>query len=217
MIVLGGLLLLQGGGFNGVMLMLIGWFGLGANRSQSQMLALHQVLQDLKVADAASRRFRVMEADQPLRRLSQLRLQEDDAKRGADWVLICRGPHWLGWVDDQPLRDLPVQQWDSQTVGDHLRPLESLPSIADSAPIWQAIKAVEATEQGRALVLSPAGLPAGTVDRMDIGEAVLKRLGVRLPAPILDEARRHNRYPMGLVMLPQIVSSMPASADPSDR
>ena len=33
-----------GGGFNGVMLMLIGWFGLGANRSQSQMLALHQVL-----------------------------------------------------------------------------------------------------------------------------------------------------------------------------
>ena len=217
MMVLGGLLLLQGGGFNGVMLMLIGWFGLGANRSQSQMLVLHQVLQDLKVADAASRRFRVMEADQPLRRLSQLRLQEDDAKRGADWVLICRGPHWLGWVDDQPLRDLPVQQWDSQTVGDHLRPLESLPSIADSAPIWQAIKAVEATEQGRALVLSPAGLPAGTVERMDIGEAVLKRLGVRLPAPILDEARRHNRYPMGLVMLPQIVASMPASADPSDR
>ena len=76
---------------------------------------------------------------------------------------------------------------------------------------------MEATEKGRALVLSPSGLPAGTVDRMDIGEAVLKRLGVRLPAPILDEARRHNRYPMGLVMLPQIVASMPASADPSDR
>ena len=90
-------------------------------------------------------------------------------------------------MDDQPLRDLPVQQWDLQTVGDHLRPLDSLPSIADSAPIWQAIKVVEASDQGRALVLSPAGLPSGTVDRMDIGEAVLKRLGVRLPAPILDE------------------------------
>jgi hypothetical protein len=178
---------------------------------------LHQVLRDLKVADAASRRFRVMESDQPLRRLSQLRLQDDEAKRGADWVLICRGPHWLGWVDDQPLRDLPVQQWDLQTVGDHLRPLESLPSVADSAPIWQAINVVEASDQGRALVLSPAGLPAGTVDRMDIAEAVLKRLGVRLPPPILDEARRHNRYPMGLVMLPQIVESMAASSEPSDR
>ena len=217
MIVLGGLLLLQGGGFNGVMLMLIGWFGLGANRSQSQMLVLQQVLQDLKVADAASRRFRVIESDQPLRKLSQLRLQDDEAKRGADWVLICRGPHWLGWVDDQPLRDLPVQQWDRQTVGDHLRPLDSLPSVADSAPIWQAIKAVEASQQGRVLVLSPAGLPAGTLDRMDIGEAVLKRLGVRLPAPILDEARRHNSYPMGLVMLPQIVASMPANSEQTDR
>ena len=62
---MGGLLLLQGGGFNGVMLMLIGWFGLGANRSQSQMLVLHQVLQDLKVADAASRRFRVMDRISP--------------------------------------------------------------------------------------------------------------------------------------------------------
>ena len=217
LIVMGGLLLLQGGGFNGVMLMLIGWFGLGANRSQSQMLVLHQVLQDLKVADAASRRFRVIESDQPLRKLSQLRLQDDEAKRGADWVLICRGPHWLGWVDDQPLRDLPVQQWDRQTVGDHLRPLDSLPSVADSAPIWQAIKAVEASQQGRVLVLSPAGLPAGTLDRMDIGEAVLKRLGVRLPAPILDEARRHNSYPMGLVMLPQIVASMPANSEQTDR
>jgi Zn-dependent protease len=218
LIVMGGLLLLlQGGGFNGVMLMLIGWFGLGANRSQSQMLVLHQVLQDLKVADSSSRRFRVIESDQPLRKLSQLRLQDDEAKRGADWVLICRGPHWLGWVDDQPLRDLPVQQWDRQTVGDHLRPLESLPSVADSAPIWQAIKAVEASQQGRVLVLSPAGLPAGTLDRMDISEAVLKRLGVRLPAPILDEARRHNSYPMGLLMLPQIVASMPVNSEQSDR
>ena len=181
------------------------------------MLVLHQVLRDLKVADAASRRFRVMESDQPLRRLSQLRLQDDEAKRGADWVLICRGPHWLGWVDDQPLRDLPVQQWDLQTVGDHLSPLESLPSVVESAPIWQAINVVEASDQGRALVLSPAGLPAGTVDRMDIAEAVLKRLGVRLPLPILDEARRHNRYPMGLVMLPQIVESMAATSEPSDR
>ena len=66
-------------------------------------------------------------------------------------------------------------------------------------------------------MLSPAGLPAGTVDRMDIAEEVLKRLGVRLPPPILDEARRHNRYPMGLVMLPQIVESMAATSEPSDR
>ena len=213
MIILGGVLMFQGRGFNGLLLMLIGWFGLGANRSQSQMLVLQKVLEDFTVADAAGRHFRVLESDQPLRRLSQLRLQDDDAKAPADWVLVCRGGHWLGWVDDQALRDLPVQQWDRQRVGDHLQPLDSLPSIATKAPLWQAIKAIESSDQGRLLVFSPAGLPSGTIDRMDLGEAVLKRLGVHLPPQILDEARRQNRYPMGLSMLPQIVASMSVSSE----
>ena len=215
MILLGGLLLFQGGGFNGLMLMLIGWFGLGANRSQSQMLMLQKVLKDLRVGEAAGRRFRVLESDQTLRRLSQLRLQNDEHQRGADWVLVCRSGRWLGWVDDRPLRDQPVQHWDDQRIGDHLQPLDSLPSISDRAPLWEAVLALEASESGRLLVMSPAGLPSGTIDRMDLGEAVLKGLGVRLPEPILEEARKRNSYPLGLVMLPQIVGSMQASSGSS--
>jgi len=215
MILLGGMLLLQGGGFNGLMLMLIGWFGLGANRSQSQMLMLQKVLKELRVGEAAGRRFRVLESDQTLRRLSQLRLQSDEHQRGADWVLVCRSGRWLGWVDDRPLRDQPVQHWDDQRIGDHLQPLDSLPSIADKAPLWEAVLALEASEGGRLLVMSPAGLPSGTIDRMDLGEAVLKGLGVRLPEPILEEARKRNSYPLGLVMLPQIVGSMQASSGSS--
>ena len=215
MILLGGMLLLQGGGFNGLMLMLIGWFGLGANRSQSQMLMLQKVLKELRVGEAAGRRFRVLESDQTLRRLSQLRLQNDEHQRGADWVLVCRSGRWLGWVDDRPLRDQPVQHWDDQRIGDHLQPLDSLPSIADKSPLWEAVLALEASEGGRLLVMSPAGLPSGTIDRMDLGEAVLKGLGVRLPEPILEEARKRNSYPLGLVMLPQIVGSMQASSGSS--
>ena len=41
---------------------------------------------------------------------------------------------------------------------------------------------------------------------MDVGEAVLQKLGVRLPPPILEEARKRNGYPMGLAMLPQVVA-----------
>ena len=215
MILLGGMLLLQGGGFNGLMLMLIGWFGLGANRSQSQMLMLQKVLKELRVGEAAGRRFRVLESDQTLRRLSQLRLQSDEHQRGADWVLVCRSGRWLGWVDDRPLRDQPVQHWDDQRIGDHLQPLDSLPSIADKSPLWEAVLALEASEGGRLLVMSPAGLPSGTIDRMDLGEAVLKGLGVRLPEPILEEARKRNSYPLGLVMLPQIVGSMQATSGSS--
>ena len=64
MILLGGVLLWQGWGLNGLLLMLIGWFGLSANRSQTQMLQLQTVLRELKVEAAAGKRFRVLEADQ---------------------------------------------------------------------------------------------------------------------------------------------------------
>ena len=194
----------------GLWMMLLGWFGLNANRGQSQMLVLEKVLTELKVSDAAGRRFRVLEADQSLRRLSRLRLQHEDDQRGADWVLICRAGRWLGWIDDRSLRDLPVQQWDSERLEDHVLPLADLPSIKDGEPLWRAVQELERAPQGRLLVFSPAGLPSGTIDRMDLSEAVLTRLGVRLPAPMLEAARKQNAYPLGLVMLPQLVESMQA-------
>ena len=217
MIVMGGVLLWQGAGINGLMLMLIGWFGLGANRSETQMMFLQKILQDLKVEQAAGRAFRVLEADQPLRRMSQMRLQSSEATGAADWVLVCRQGRWVGWIDDRPLRDLPVQQWDQQKVEDHLKPLKELPSIACKAPLWQAVEALEASAEGRLLVLSAAGLPNGTVDRSDVGDAVLKRLGVTLPPSVLSAARQQNTYPMGLVMLPQVVASMQAQNTAEDE
>ena len=39
---------------------------------------------------------------------------------------------------------------------------------------------------------------------------LLGRLGVRLPPPMLEAARKQNAYPLGLVMLPQLVDSMQA-------
>ena len=217
MIVMGGVLLWQGAGINGLMLILIGWFGLGANRSETQMMFLQKILQDLKVEQAAGRAFRVLEADQPLRRMSQMRLQSSEATGAADWVLVCRQGRWVGWIDDRPLRDLPVQQWDQQKVEDHLKPLKELPSIACTSPLWQAVEALEASAEGRLLVLSAAGLPNGTVDRSDVGDAVLKRLGVTLPPSVLSAARQQNTYPMGLVMLPQVVASMQAQNTAEDE
>ncbi|MEI7665682.1 MAG: site-2 protease family protein [Synechococcaceae cyanobacterium ELA263] len=122
-----------------------------------------------------------------------------------DWILVCDRGRWRGLIDDAPLRDLPVQRWDSEQVGDHLRPLSSLASIAESAPLWQA--ALELEHSPRLLVLSPAGLPCGTIERPELGEAVLRRLGLRLPAPLLANARRQSGYPLGLA-LGQIAKGM---------
>ena len=64
----------------------------------------------------------------------------------------------------------------------------------------------------RLLVISPAGLPCGTLERPELAEAVLARLGVRLPAPILEAARRQGIYPLGMA-LPQVARSMQASGE----
>ena len=44
----------------------------------------------------------------------------------------------------------------------------------------------------RLLVLSPAGLPSGTLERPELAERVLEKLGVRLPQAILEAAQRHG-------------------------
>ena len=141
---------------------------------------------------------------------SRLRLREGEGP--ADWLLVCDRGRWQGVIDDRPLQELPVQRWDSDRIGDHIQPLSSLPSIQESAPLWQAVQQLEDSGRQRLLVLSPAGLPSGTIERPELGEAVLAKLGLRLPQPLLEAARRQGTYPLGLA-LPQVVRSMLASGE----
>jgi hypothetical protein len=117
-------------------------------------------------------------------------------------------------IDESPLQALPVQRWDSERVEHHLQPLDSLPSIAESAPAWQAVHRFEQLGVDRLLVLSPAGLPSGTLERFELGEAVLRRLGLRLPPALLSSARRQGTYPLGMG-LETVVRSMIASGEVS--
>ena len=157
---LGVYLFLRGGGFTALWLVMLGWFGMGASRSQTQTLALQQLLMRLTVGPASSKRFRVLEADQSLRSLSQMRLRgaESETDLMPDWVLVCRSGRWIGYVTDQPLKDLSVQYWDRQTVGEHMRPLAELPSLQESDPLWKAVLALEQSEHGRLLVTGAAAV-----------------------------------------------------------
>jgi Zn-dependent protease len=197
---LGVVLLLRGASVGGLWLMLLGWFGLGAARNQTQLLALQSVLRQLKVKDAAQRRFRVLEADATLKQLSRLRLSDGEGL--ADWLLVTRQGRWLGFITDAPLQQLPVQRWEDERVGDHLQPLEQLPQISADAPLWQAVLRLDQPDTQRLLVLGPAGLPSGTLERPELAERVLEKLGVRLPQAILDAARKQGVYPLGMGLAP---------------
>ena len=207
------LLLFRGGSIDSLWLVLIGWFLLGASRSQLQLLTLQKALKDLRVRDAAGRRLRVLEPSASLRALSQLRLSSDNPR--PDWVLLCDGGRWRGWVDDGALRQVPVQRWDHETLLSQARPLDSLPSIPEGAPLWQAVLALEDSPMARLLVVSPAGLPTGTLERPEISEAVLTRLALRLPVPLLEQARRQGTYPMGfsLASIARSIAALPEATE----
>ncbi len=210
---MGTVVLLRSGSIGGLWLIMLGWFGFGAARNQTQSQALQAVLRDLKVRDGARRRYRVLEPGTSLRQLSRLRLADPEGL--ADWLLVCEGGRWRGLIDDAPLQSLPVQRWDDERIGDHLRPLSDLPSIHDDAPLWQAVLQLEVASPPRLLVLSAAGLPCGTLERPELAEAVLAKLGVRLPAPLLEAARRQGTYPIGLP-LAAVAEAMVASSNQAD-
>ena len=207
---LGAVVLLRGGSAGGLWLMVLGWFGLGAARNQTQLLALQTVLREVRVREAAQRRFRVLEANTSLRELSRLR--QGDGPGMADWLLVCDQGRWKGWIGDAPLQQLPVQRWDHERVGQHLQPLSDLPTIGDDAPLWQAVLQLDQPDVNRLLVMSPAGLPSGTLERPDLAERVLEKLGVKLPAGILEAARRQGIYPLGMA-LAAVARSIEASGE----
>lgn len=234
---LGSVLLLRGGGLSGAWLMLLGWFGLGAARNQSLVLQVQQALREIRVKEVCRRRFRVLEASTTLRELSRLEPiipgSLADASRGSargseprpdsslasasanpltDWLLVCDRGRWRGVIDPAILQELPVQRWDSEVVGSHLQPLSELPSIAESAPLWQAVLEMDQPDRPRLLVLGPAGLPSGTLERPELAEAVLQRIGVRLPNQLMATVRQQNGYPPGL-QLAQVVRSMLAAGE----
>lgn len=212
----GGLRLFQGGA-EGLWWILLGWFGLGASRNQRQLLRLQEVLLEGRVRQAARRRFRVIEGDLSLRDLSRLRLEEpvEGGHALPDWWLVCERGRWRGVLRNDPLQDLPIQRWDHERVLDHLAPLNSLPAIRDDAPLWQAALLLDQPGVSRLLVLSPAGLPVGTLERPELGAVVFEGLGLKVPAPLLDLARRQGTYPMGLA-LAQVARSMQDSGQVRD-
>jgi Zn-dependent protease len=205
-----GVMMLLNQDMGGLWLLMLGWLGLGAAHRQQQDLLLQRLLSEMRVQDAAKRRFRVLEADDALRAVSQMRLApvslpgasasaiKAEGEGLPDWLLVCDRGRWKGVIDEQPLKELPVQRWDQDRVGDHMRSLSTLPAIAETAPLWQAVLALRQSAHPRLLVLSPAGLPTGTVERPDVGEAVLARMGVKVPELWLAKARQLNAYPPGL-------------------
>ena len=116
----------------------------------------------------------------------------------------------MGYVSEKILKNISVQNWDKKFLYEFSSPINELPSISEKESLWKAIIKIEKTKNGRLLVLSVSGLPLGTLDRVDLGKAVLKKIGLILPDKLIKIARRENIYPLGLNLF-NIAKSMVSS------
>jgi len=177
---------------------IISLFIFSSSKSQSQIIQIQKILSNLYVNQVCSRNYRVLEDDLPVRVLSKYNSFNKDNFSYEEWILLCREGRWVGYVSENILKNISVQNWDKKFLYDFRRPIDELPSIGEKESLFNAIIKIEKTIEARLLVLSNAGLPIGTLDRVDIGKAVLKKIGLNIPDQLLKIARRENVYPIGL-------------------
>jgi len=193
--------------YTSICLLIIGLFIFSSSKSQSQIVQIQKILSDLNVNQVCSRSYRVLEDDLPVKALTKYTSLNKDNKFDNEWFLLCREGRWVGYVTEKILKNISVQNWDKKFLYDFSSPIDQLPSVSEKESLWQAILKIEKTNDARLLVLSLAGLPVGTLDRVDIGKAVFKKIGLNLPDQLIKLARKENIYPLGL-NLPNIANSM---------
>ena len=171
---------------------------------------MKKILSELNVNQVCSRSYRVLEDHLPVKTLSESNSFNKNNCSNQEWILLCREGRWVGYVREKILKNIVVQNWNKKFLYEFSLPIDELPSISEKESLWKAIIKIEKTRDARLLVLSRAGLPFGTLDRVDIGKAVFKKLGLNLPDQLIKVARQENTYPIGL-NLSQIANSMVSS------
>tara|TARA_Y100001968_G_scaffold230908_1_gene213751 strand:- start:134 stop:1102 length:969 start_codon:yes stop_codon:yes gene_type:complete len=199
-----------------ICLFIIGLFIFTSSNSQSQIIQIQRILSELNVNQVCSRSYRVFEDDTPVKALSKSRSIKENNGFKEEWILLCREGRWVGYVQESILKNIVVQNWDKKFLYEFALPLDELPSINEKESLYKAVIKIEKTRGARLLVLSEAGLPLGTLDRADVGKAVLKKIGLNLPDQFIKAARKDNIYPIGL-NLSQVVDSMTSSDLENDQ
>jgi Zn-dependent protease len=167
---------------------LLGWFGIRNASAYSSISDLQEALLRLKAETA-------MSADKYLLGPSAT----------TTYYASSEG-RYRGLVPPESLRDVERSLWETQTLDLILHPLDTLPSVLETAPLTEVIDQLEARSLARITVLSPAGAVAGIIDRGDIVQTLATHLNIPIPTEVIQRIKDDGEYPPGL-QLPAIAKS----------
>ena len=179
----------------GLWLVLLGWFGVRNATTYDRVTTLQESLLKLVVADAMTREFRVVDANQTLRSFADLYLLETNTRP----VYFAESDgRYRGMVSIDDLRLVERSQWESQTVQSIVHPIAEIPHVTESTSLVEVINSMETQQLPWITVLSPAGAIAGIIDRGDIVRSLVQKLKLQISEAEIKRIKEEGNYPPSL-------------------
>ena len=179
----------------GLWLVLLGWFGVRNATTYDRVTTLQESLLKLVVADAMTREFRVVDANQTLRSFADLYLLETNTRP----VYFAESDgRYRGMVSIDDLRLVERSQWESQTVQSIVHPIAEIPHVTESTSLVEVINSMETQQLPWITVLSPAGAIAGIIDRGDIVRSLVQKLKLQISEAEIKRIKEEGNYPPNL-------------------
>lgn len=194
-IIVGLMLFLRFASFDALWIALLGWFGVRNANAYSSLISVQEALLNIKAADAMTRDFRVVEASWTLREFAEHHLLHEAPP--TTYYAASNG-RYRGMVSVEVLRQTDRDLWDQRTLNDIAEPLESIPSLVETASLAEVVRDLEAKQSKRLTVLSPAGAVSGVIDRGDVVQAVAEKMRIAIPKRMIQQIKEEGVYPPGL-------------------
>ncbi|QLE57884.1 site-2 protease family protein [Nostoc sp. TCL26-01] len=179
----------------GLWIALLGWFAIRNANSYDRITTLQETLLKLTAADAMTRDFRVIDADQTLRSFADTYLLETTAP---EVYFAASDGRYRGMVAIEDLRLVERSDWEKQTLHSIVHPLTEIPTVSESTSIAEVINQLENKQLPRMTVLTPAGAVGGVIDRGDIVKSLAQKLGLRISDAEIKRIKEEGSYPSGL-------------------
>ncbi len=166
---------------------------------------IENILKLSKVSDLKLKPLRKIESNSNLFDLNNFVKNKKDNQD--NYLFLTKSGRWDGFIQENILKSVSVKKWDRTFVEDFKQSINKFPSINCSAQLWRVIEKIETSNEGIILVINPAGIPLGIVDRNRIGYFVFNKLGLKLPSNIINKFNNKDKYPLG-IELPRIIKLM---------
>src|ERR1700752_5091337 len=163
MIVLGLMRFFAGAGFNGLWIAFIGWFLLNASRESYSQVAVTEGLRGVRVVDVMSRDYVTVDGHSNLQTL----VDEYFVRTGKRCVVVTFNAQPEGIITPHEIKTVQRARWPYTTVGDVMRPLDKVRTVAPNTPVSEALE-VMAHEDLNQLAVVTDGHLAGLISRGNV-------------------------------------------------